>query len=164
MTRALFAAALLLLLCGPSAHAATTKPQNPIVAENALAGTTSWQRSLFDGIELYGTAITAAPGDMVEFHVSTAHRYRLVVYRLGWYAGAGARQVACVPSCDGDEQGRVQTGPDPPTVQPARANWPVTDVLKTDPQWTSGYYLVEALVKGRPNPSPASVFSNYARG
>jgi len=144
-------AAFLLLLCGPSSHAATAAPQNAIVGENALAGTTSWQRSLFDGVELYGTSLTAAPGDAIELHVSTAYRYRVVVYRLGWYAGAGARQVACVPSCGGDEQGRIQTGADPPTVQPARANWPVTDVLKTDPHWTSGYYLVEAVVTSGPD-------------
>ncbi len=144
-------AAFLLLLCGPSSHAATAAPQNAIVGENALAGTTSWQRSLFDGVELYGTSLTAAPGDAIELHVSTAYRYRVVVYRLGWYAGAGARQVACVPSCGGDEQGRIQTGADPPTVQPARANWPVTDVLKTDPHWTSGYFLVEAVVTNGPD-------------
>jgi hypothetical protein len=63
LTRALFIAAFLLLLCGLSARAATAAPENAIVAENALPGTTAWQRSLFDGIELYGTAITAAPGD-----------------------------------------------------------------------------------------------------
>ena len=96
--------------------------------------------------ELYGTTLAAAPGDTIEFHVSTSYRYRIVVYRLGWYAGAGARQVACLPSCGGDEQGRVQTGADPPSIQPARANWAVTDLLRTDPRWTSGYYLVEAVV------------------
>jgi hypothetical protein len=142
---------LLVLLCGVLASAATAAPQNAIVAENALPGTTAWQRSLFDGIELYGSTITAAPGDTVAFHVSTAFRYRLVLYRLGWYGGAGARQVACLPSCNADEQGRVQTGADPPSVQPARANWPVTDMLMTDPHWTSGYYLVEALVTSGPD-------------
>jgi hypothetical protein len=151
LTRALFIAAFLLLLCGLSARAATAAPENAIVAENALPGTTAWQRSLFDGIELYGTAITAAPGDAIEFHVSTAYRYRIVVYRLGWYSGLGARQVACLPSCSGDEQGRVQTGANPPAVEPARANWPVTDLLRTDPRWTSGYYLVEAVVTNGPD-------------
>jgi hypothetical protein len=115
------------------------------VAENALPGTTTWQRSLSAGVQLYGTTLTAAPGDTVELHVSTEYRYRIVVFRLGYYAGAGARKVACLPSCNGDEQGRVQAGADPPTIQPARANWPVTDVLRTDPSWTSGYYLVEAV-------------------
>ena len=136
----LLAAAFLLLLCGPSSHAANAPPSpNAIVTENALAGTTLWQRSLFGGIELYGTTITASPGDSIELHVSTVYRYRLVVYRLGWYSGTGARQVACLPSCGTDEQGRLQTGADPPTIQPARATWPVTAVLRPDPRWTSGY-------------------------
>ena len=49
------------------------------------------------------------------------NRYRIVVYRLGWYGGTGARQVACLPSCTTDEQGRVQPGGDPPSrAAPAR--------------------------------------------
>lgn len=128
-----------------SAPAAKGDLRNAIAAENALPGATDWQRQLSSAVELYGTTITAAPGDAIELHVSTAARYRLVVYRLGWYRGAGARQVACLPSCIADEQGSAQTGADPPSVQPARANWPVTDVLKTGSSWTSGYYLVEAV-------------------
>jgi hypothetical protein len=149
MTKALLTAAGVLLICSALPHGATAAPANPIVAENALAGTTAWQATLFGGIELYGTEITATPGDQVQLHVSTEYRYRIVVYRLGWYGGAGARQVACVPSCVGDEQGRVQTGADTPDVQPARANWPVTDVVQTSSDWTSGYYLVEAVITNR---------------
>src|SRR5205823_802943 len=89
---------------------------------------------------------SALPGAAIELHVSTAARYRIVVYRLGWYGGLGARQVACLPSCEGDEQGRTQLGADPPSVQPLRANWSVTDLLRTDPRWPSGYYLVEGLL------------------
>jgi hypothetical protein len=40
----------------------------------------------------------------------------------------------------------VQSGADPPSVQPARANWPVTDELATDENWPSGYYLVEGVI------------------
>jgi hypothetical protein len=126
--------------------AAAAAPANPIVTENARPGTTAWQGRLFCCAELYGTEITAAPGDQIHLHVSTSARYRIVVYRLGWYGGAGARQLACLPSCTEDKQGRVQTGADPPSVQPARANWPVTDVVQTGSDWTSGYYLVEAVL------------------
>jgi hypothetical protein len=149
MTRALLIAAAALLTCSAFPHGAAAALPNPIVAENALAGTTAWQARLSTGIELYGSKITGAPGDQIQLHVSTEYRYRIVVYRLGWYGGAGARQVACRPSCMGDEQGRVQGGADPPEVQPARANWPVTDVVQTGSDWTSGYYLVEAVITSR---------------
>lgn len=148
MTRAAVIAASVALLVGVFAHAISAKHRtnpNPIQVENALPGTTSWERTDYGGIQLYGTQISGAPGDEIDLHVSSTSRYRIVVYRMGWYSGAGARQVACLPACDQDEQGHVQTGADPMTVQPQRANWPVTDVLHTDPQWTSGYYLVEAV-------------------
>ena len=70
----------------------------------------------------------------------------IVVYRLGWYGGAGARLVACLPGCNADEQGVVQPAPPihapSPDGPPIVANWRVTDTLQTDPRWTSGYYLV----------------------
>jgi N,N-dimethylformamidase beta subunit-like protein len=149
MTKALLTAAGVLLSCGVLPHGAAAAPPNPIVTENAHPGTTAWQGRLVGGVELYGTEITAAPGDRIHLHVSTDHRYRIVVYRLGWYGGAGARQVACLPSCATDEQGHVQGGADPPATQPARANWPVTDVVQTGSDWTSGYYIVEAVLAGR---------------
>jgi hypothetical protein len=146
MTRALLIAAAVLLTCSALPHGAAAVPANPIVAENALAGTTTWQARLSDGIELYGTRITAAPGDQILLHVSTAYRYRIVVYRLGWYDGAGARRLACRPSCTGDEQGRTQSAANATDIQPARANWRVTDVVQTGSDWMSGYYLVEAVI------------------
>ena len=153
MARALLTAAGVLLICSAFPCGAVAAPPNPIVAENARHGTTAWQGRLFGGVELYGTEINAVPGDRIHLHVSTDHRYRIVVYRLGWYGGTGARQVACVPSCAGDEQGRVQSGADPPSVQPLRANWPVTDVVQTGSDWMSGYYLVEAVLAG-PSTTP----------
>jgi len=92
------------LLCGaiaPTVRTATP-PQNAIVRENALPGATDWQRTVGGDIEVYGTQIGGLPGDSIDLHVSAAFRYRIVVYRLGWYGGAGARQVACLPSCGSD--------------------------------------------------------------
>ena len=154
MTRAAITAAGFALLVGVFAHGISAKHRttpNPIQVENALPGTTAWARTEYSGIQLYGTQISGAPGDEIDLHVSTASRYRIVVYRLGWYGGTGAREVACLPTCDLDEQGHVQTGADPITVEPQRANWSVTDVLHTDPHWTSGYYLVEAVATNTSN-------------
>jgi hypothetical protein len=146
MARACFAAALLALFCCLPGRAAEASSPNAVARENALPGSADWQRRIYGGIELYGGTVTAEPGDVVDLHVSTAARYRIVVYRLGWYGGAGARQVVCVPSCTGDEQGRIQLGADPPAAQPQHAHWPVTDMFPVGDDWTSGYYLIEAVV------------------
>jgi hypothetical protein len=138
MTRALLTAAGVVLLCTAFAQA-----PNPVQRENALPGTTAWQARAGGRVELYATPISAAPGDPVEVHVDTPFPYRLLVYRLGWYGGAGARLVTCVPGCDTDEPGRMQT------ARPGgggAAGWSVTDTLQTDSTWTSGYYLVEAVL------------------
>jgi N,N-dimethylformamidase beta subunit-like, C-terminal len=160
VTRTIITAVVALLLAGvlPNAVGAGQTPtaENPIQRENALAGTTAWQARLSGRVEQYGTQITAAPGDEVDLHVSTTDRYRIDVYRLGWYAGSGARLVTCLPSCTTDEQGRRlqrQPGPAPPspTDPPIRADWAVTDVLRTGSDWASGYYIAEATLTNGPD-------------
>jgi hypothetical protein len=142
------------LLCGALVPAHASPPTvNEVVGENALPGSTDWQRQRGGDIEVYGTQIGALPGGEVDLHVSTAFRYRVLVYRLGWYGGAGARQVACLPTCTTDEAGVRQPPPGPPpgaAEAPITAGWPVTDVVHTDPSATSGYYLVEALLTTGP--------------
>ncbi|HET8893567.1 MAG TPA: N,N-dimethylformamidase beta subunit family domain-containing protein [Gaiellaceae bacterium] len=147
----------MLLFFGALTHASAANAptfQNPIAVENAQPGTSAWQAHVGGDIAVYATEITAAPGEEVDFHVSTANRYRLVVYRLGWYGGDGARQMACVPSCGADEQGTPQpqpgAPPTSPTDPPIRADWPVTDVVRTGRNWTSGYYLAEAVLTSGP--------------
>ena len=150
MARAILIAAVCALLGGGPAPAAGPggAQQNPIQRENALPGTTAWQTPSGGDIAVYASQITAGDGDEVDFHVSTAYRYRLVVYRLGWYGGAGGRLVACTPACDGDEQGHA--GGPPVGVNPQRAPWPVTDSIRVGDDWTSGYYLAEAVLTSGP--------------
>ncbi len=160
MVRAFLAAAAVALLGSGLAPAA--KADNAIQRENALPGSSAWQTRSSGAISLYGSQIGAAPGDQVDLHVSTTHRYRIDVYRLGWYGGAGGRRVTCLPSCATDEQGQAMRIPSVPeglpTAQlpPIRAGWPVTDALHTDPMWTSGYYLVEAVLTDGPDAGRAA--------
>src|SRR5439155_20574349 len=53
------------------------------------------------GVEGYASQVSAAPGESLQLHVSTspAARYRVEVYRIGWYGGAGGKLIGCVPSC-----------------------------------------------------------------
>ena len=87
-------------------------PPPAVVTENAKTGTPGWLGPMETGraAEVYASASDAMPGDSVALHVSTAQgaSYRVLVYRLGWYGGVGARQVACLPSCGGAEVGVQQ--------------------------------------------------------
>jgi hypothetical protein len=145
----------MLLPAAAQAGVQNTVP-NAVQRENALPGTTAWQARSGGDISLYASETSVAPGATMTMHVSTREHYRLAVYRLGWYAGAGARLMTCVPSCTSDEQGQrrsVPPLPDGPTflAAPVRANWPATDTIQTDSTWTSGYYLIEAVLTTGPD-------------
>jgi hypothetical protein len=82
---------------------ACAAPANAIVRENCLAGTPAsrWDLATADAgdpsIVGFATQISAARGDTLTFKVSTAaSAYRIDIYRLGYYAGSGARQWAAI--------------------------------------------------------------------
>ncbi len=150
--RAFVAAAATALLCSALAPAAGAS--TAIQRENALPGTSAWNGPGTSLVEIYASQIGVAPGDRIDLHVNTrpAARYRISVYRLGWYGGAGGRLVACVPSCTGDKAGTVQqqVWTDATTGPPLRPNWPVTDTVVAGADWTSGYYAVRAELTSGP--------------
>jgi hypothetical protein len=120
------------------------------VVENRRAGTPGWlgPSATNRAAEVYASATDVAPGGSVAVHVSTspAARYRVLVYRLGWYAGAGARRVACLPSCVGFEQGTAEAIPASEATGRIVAGWPTTDTLKIGRDWVTGYYLIRVLL------------------
>ena len=92
---------LLLLLL--TLHTPEARAQNEIVVENALTGNpaSEWDVSGAgdSSIQGFATNISYAPGETAQFKVSTpSTKFRIDLYRLGWYAGLGARKVATVPS------------------------------------------------------------------
>jgi hypothetical protein len=131
-----------------------------VVLENARPGTPGWLGSDATGraAEVYASAIDALPGDTVALHVSTEPNamYRVIVYRLGWYGGVGARQVACSPGCAKDELGAPQAIPAPDQDGRIVAGWPVTDRITIDPSWVSGYYLFRATLTSGPDAGMAA--------
>jgi hypothetical protein len=123
------------------------RPRGVIVVENAHAGTSAWlgPDAESSAIEGYSSEVSVAPGEEVHFHVSTrpAARYRVEIFRLGWYKGLGGRELTCVPGCRRSEQGTAQPLPPAPSSDravPVRANWPVTDMIRAGRRWPSGYY------------------------
>ena len=152
-TRAIVVLAAAATLVG-SDDAGATQHDNPIAAENALAGTPGWlgRPAIGTAIEVYASSTDVVPGDTLDVHVSTspAAQYRLLVYRLGWYGGVGARLVACVPSCSGEMPGRAEPAPAPDSTGYVNAGWPASAHVPIDAGWPSGYYLVRAELESGP--------------
>jgi hypothetical protein len=161
MSLLLLAAAATLLSLG---GAPAAPPANPVQLENSQPGTTAWQPSdePTSAIEGYASQVGALPGAPVQLHVSTnpAARYRVEIFRLGWYGGSGGRRLLCLPSCSGDEQGSAQPLPGPPPDDPhsppIRANWPVTDTFAVGSNWVSGYYMIRFVLTSGPRVGLAS--------
>lgn len=133
--------------------AAIAEP-SPVALENARAGTPGWLGPDATGraAEVYASVTDALPGDTVGLHVSTEpdSMYRVLIYRLGWYGGVGARQVACIPGCSEGKLGATHPVPGIQADGLVAADWPVTGSFKIDPSWLSGYYLVRVLLLSGP--------------
>lgn len=123
-----------------------------VAAENALPGSVAGvlPNTAAGAIEGYAGEVSALPGDTLHFHVSTAGAapYRIEIYRLGWYGGAGARLVGCAPSCGGVRAGQTFAVPAPRTDGLVQAGWPVTDTFTLPPDSVSGYYRVRFVLAG----------------
>ncbi|MCB0997401.1 MAG: hypothetical protein KDB21_20050, partial [Acidimicrobiales bacterium] len=130
---------------------------NPIVTENQQPGSTGWYKvftnqSQLGEIEGYASSATIAPGQQVSFHVSTAPAapYRIEVYRVGDYGGAGARLMTTLPSPSGSLTGVARAVPTPdPATGLLALNWPASATLTIPTGWVSGYYVaVFEIVSG----------------
>jgi hypothetical protein len=120
--------------------------------ENQKPGRWGWQDRVAPAgaLEAYGSQLSVRAGERLDLHVTTRRslRYRVEVYRLGWYHGAGARRLLCEPSCSGSGRRALRRGipvADPLTGEVA-AKWPVTDRIRTRGNWTSGEYLAQVVI------------------
>ena len=145
-----FAAGLLVLGWLLAAVPAWAAP-NPIVAENAHAGTRAWQwqndpdaaaaaTDTGGQIKAYASATSVNVGGELTLHVSVspAQGYRVKVYRLGWYGGLGGRLMTTLDGLSGT--------PQPPCVPEAgsgliECDWAAGPTLHVPTTWTSGVYL-----------------------
>ncbi|BBH67980.1 hypothetical protein ACTI_46650 [Actinoplanes sp. OR16] len=99
-------------LAGPAAADPCAPLVNPVACENTKAGTpkSTWDVSGYgsDALQGFPTQISVNAGQTVDFKIkSSAASYRLDIYRMGYYAGNGARFITTVnpvgrqtqPSC-----------------------------------------------------------------
>ena len=132
------------------AVAACAPASNPIVCENSLPGdpASAWDISGSGDstIQGFATEMSVPRGQTVSFKVkSTASAYRIDVYRIGYYAGKGARKVATVtpsvplpqtqPACLSDTAtGLVDCG-----------NWAISASWGVPADATSGVYVAKLV-------------------
>jgi Domain of unknown function (DUF4347)/Domain of unknown function (DUF4082) len=128
----------------------TIAAQNAIVLENQKTGTTAWQLSNVatnSEIAGYGDATSVNRGQAINLKVSLAQtgQYKLDVFRLGYYAGSGARLITSVTGLNGFKQaGPTMTNTSTRLVE---YKWNTSYTLQTSTNWTTGLYLVKLTDK-----------------
>ena len=143
-----FTATLLVLAAHPAAGLAACA--NPVACENEKAGTAPsvWQGGDTDpSIQGYATSMSVNAGGTIRFKVkTTASRYHIDIYRLGYYQGNGARL----------QQANVQPTASLPQSQPACltdsstglidcGNWGVSGSWTAPATSVSGVYLARLV-------------------
>ena len=133
---------------GHGAETAATK-SDLIARENAKPGTRDWllTKTKIDPatkyrcpwIEGYCSHASIKAGEEISFFVSTrpASKFRLQIYRMGFYGGAGGRLMQELGPFDGRDQ------PDPPVGDKRLRDcqWEASATLKIPADWVSGVYL-----------------------
>ncbi|MFN8492723.1 MAG: DUF6605 domain-containing protein [Caldilineaceae bacterium] len=124
---------------------------NPIIGENQNPGSTAWRidysiAGLADDtnqqIKGYASAVSVNKGQSINFYVTVnpAQTYKIDIYRMGWYNGAGGRLLQTVGPLTGAQQPAcpmdTQTGM-------TECNWAVAYTLNVPTTWTTGIYLAK---------------------
>jgi len=142
-------------------------PAGPVALENQRAGTPEWELSnpaVAHEIEGYAETASLDPGETLRLHVSSASpRFTVDVYRMGWYGGAGARQVIQFRGMAGGKRPVPKPRPQDGLVE---CDWPVSCRVPIGPDWTSGVYLARLTGEGDGKQSfiPFVVRERIARG
>ncbi|MBW4612840.1 MAG: DUF4082 domain-containing protein [Desmonostoc vinosum HA7617-LM4] len=123
--------------------------ENPIVLENSKTGSSNWRIDYFNqaGTEIagYATATSVNKGSTLGLKVSLAQPgpYKIDVYRLGYYGGAGGRLMVSSGTLNGITQPALiltQGG----NIQLYEGyNWSVSYNLAVGNDWTSGLYIAK---------------------
>lgn len=101
-------------------------------------------------VEGYAAAESVNRGGSLNFHISSkVVRFDMRFYRMGWYGGNEAAEIASALNLVGTQ--RAVPAPDANGM--VAANWPSTYTLATGATWTSGMYLAALIPAGTAVPS-----------
>src|SRR5437667_9534452 len=119
---------------------------NPITVENALPGTTdNWDISGAgeSSIQGFATDISVNTGQTVTFKIKTdSANYKIDIYRLGYYGGAGARFMTTLGTFTQPQNQTVTCAADPLTGLVDCGNWAVSASWTTTGA-VSGIYVAK---------------------
>src|SRR4051812_44600701 len=136
--------------CASRAFAVTqcATPANAIVAENCLPGNpaSEWDVAPNNAgdptIVGFATDISVNQGGTVAFKINTdAKAYTIMIYRLGYYGGMGARKVATITPSVPLPQKQPACLEDSTTGLTDCGNWSVTATWQVPSTATSGVYI-----------------------
>ncbi len=134
---------------------------NPIVCENAKIGNPSSEWDISgagdSSIQGFATAISVNRGETVRFKIETpATDYRLDIYRMGYYAGNGARKIATVEPSATLPQTQPNCLNDPATGLIDCGNWTESAAWSVPQDAVSGIYFAKAVREDGANAGRAS--------
>ena len=134
---------------GPAVANACAAPANKLIAENCKPGNprTEWDINA-DGdptIQGFATSMSVNLGETVDFKIRTdSSRYRIDIYRMGWYGGNGARLIQTMrpsaalpqaqPDCITAPQRLVDCG-----------NWKTSASWRAPADAVSGVYIARLI-------------------
>ncbi|WP_263357909.1 DUF4082 domain-containing protein [Acidicapsa ligni] len=145
---------IVIALIGFSAHAFSqcSNAANPIVAENCLPGNDSdeWDVSTSDAGDLtiqgFATDISVNQGGTINFKIDTpASAYTINIYRMGYYAGNGARKIATITPSVKLPQTQPACLSDATTGLTDCGNWAVSASWQVPATATSGIYFAHLI-------------------
>ena len=117
---------------------------NSIVRENARPGTSDWvlkRPAAAREIEGYASAPSFLPNSTAVFFVNSSGKpFRLSVFRLGWYGGAGGRLVLPEARIPGLHQPGAAVDAESGL---AECCWKPSHRISIDSTWPSGQYLAK---------------------
>jgi hypothetical protein len=117
-----------------------------VAVENRRPGTAGWRIThpgAAEAVQGWTDHVSAAAGERVRLYVSTtARRFQVEAYRMGWYGGHGARLVWRSAPVAGRRQ--------PPPVRTQRTNmvatrWRPSLTVGIGPDWPPGVYLLKLV-------------------
>ena len=151
----------------PGSRGATAACDPPVVSavacENTKAGNPSSEWDVAGagdaGIQGFATDISVDQGETVRFKVDTAASdYRLDIYRLGYYAGLGARKVATVQPSASLPQTQPACAQEATTGLVDCGNWGESASWAAPADAVSGIYLAKLVREDGPSGASHIVF------
>src|SRR5258708_5427993 len=145
---------VLCLALSSAAFGSCSAPANPIEAENCLPGNPSSQWDISPGssgdptIQGFATDISVNVGQTILFKINTdAKAYTIEIYRMGYYAGMGARLITTILPSATLPQTQPACLSDPTTKLLDCGNWGVSASGQVPTTATSGIFFAH-LVRG----------------